>query len=59
MIKLDLFIAPSGDRVPSRETRARILVIRLIFSNFDQGKGNIVRVREEFELSEFKLTEYK
>ena len=57
MIKLDLFIAPNGDRVPSRETRACILVIRLIFSNFDQGKGNIVRVSEEFELSKFKLTE--
>ena len=57
MIKLDLFIAPNGDRVPSRETRARILVIRLIFSNFDQGKGNIVRAGEEFELSKFKLTE--
>ena len=42
MIKPDLFIAPNGDRVPSRETRARILVIRLIFSNFDQGKGKLV-----------------
>ena len=57
MIKPDLFIAPNGNRVPSRETRARILLIRLIFSNFDQRKGNLVRVSEEFEASEFALTE--
>ena len=27
--------------------------------NVDQGKGNLVRISEEFELSEFELTEYK
>ena len=57
MIKPDLFIASNGDRVPSGETRARILAIRLIFSNFDQGKGNLVQVSEEFEASEFELLE--
>ena len=57
MIKPDLFIAPNGDRVPSGETRVTILAIGLIFSNFDQGKGNLVRVSKEFEASEFELLE--
>jgi len=43
-------------RYPIGVTRTRIRVIGV---NVDRGEGNLVRVGEEFELSEFELTEYK
>ena len=47
-------------RYPIGVTRTRIRVIAEVNKwNVDQGKGNLGRVSEEFELSEPELTEYK